>query len=58
MRGSKIRLGNSKIRSFISCTIHNIMLVIKSRELKWVGCVACICVAEKGNAYRVRWRKL
>jgi hypothetical protein len=30
------------MRSLIVCTFHQILLVIKSRSLKWAGHVACI----------------
>jgi hypothetical protein len=39
------------MRSFITCTSPNIIRIMKSRRMRWVGHVARI--GEKRNAYRI-----
>jgi hypothetical protein len=49
----KLREGRENFitRSFVICTLHQIIRMIKSRRMRWVGHVARM--GEKGNAYRL-----
>jgi hypothetical protein len=44
-----------KMRSFITCTLHQMFRVIDSRRMEWVGHVAR--VGEERNAYKILVRK-
>jgi len=42
------------MRSFVTCTFHKILLVIKSRRVRWSGSVACMGCMRNGRC-RHRW---
>jgi hypothetical protein len=42
---------NCIMRSFITCTLHQVQLEDQVKEMRWAGSIACM--GEKMNAYKV-----
>jgi hypothetical protein len=44
------------IWSFMICSLHCIIRIIKLRRMRWAGYVACM--GENSNSYRTLWEKV